>query len=129
MSGENNRDPGGQNPEGRGEAQIERAWRDASRELPPAHLDARILAAARASLGTAEQPGSAPPARARWNVLQESVSVRVLKITAGSPEFVFVDPEERARWLVAAGLRDVRARRLDRGRVHPHHLLVGRAAR
>ncbi len=69
-----------------------------------------------------------PRWKARWNALQEALSVRVLGITAGSPEFAFVDPDERARWLVAAGLRDVRMRRLDRGRVHPHHLLVGRAA-
>jgi hypothetical protein len=61
--------------------------------------------------------------------MQEALSVRVLKITAGSPEFVFTDPDERAGWLVASGLRDVRARRLDRGRVHPHHLLVGRSTR
>lgn len=70
-----------------------------------------------------------PRWKARWNALQESLSVRVLKITAGSPEFAFVDSDERARWLVAAGLEEVRARRLDRGRVHPHHLLVGRAPR
>jgi 2-polyprenyl-3-methyl-5-hydroxy-6-metoxy-1,4-benzoquinol methylase len=70
-----------------------------------------------------------PRWKARWNAMQEALSVRVLKITEGSPEFVFTDPDERARWLVAAGLRDVRARRLDRGRVHPHHLLVGSAAR
>ncbi len=70
-----------------------------------------------------------PRWKARWNAVQEALSVRILKITAGSPEFVFTDPDERARWLVAAGLRDVRARRLDRGRVHPHHLLVGQAAR
>jgi hypothetical protein len=50
----------------------------------------------------------------------------VLRITEGSPEFTFVEPDERARWMVGAGLHDVRARRLDRGRVHPHHLLVGR---
>jgi O-methyltransferase involved in polyketide biosynthesis len=68
-----------------------------------------------------------PRWKARWNATQEALSVRVLKITAGSREFAFVDPDERARWLVAAGLRDVRARRLDRGRVHPHHLLVGQA--
>ena len=67
-----------------------------------------------------------PRWKARWNEVQEMLAVRVLKITAGSPEFVFTEPEERARWLVAAGLRDVRARRLDRGRLHPHHLLVGR---
>jgi len=70
-----------------------------------------------------------PRWKARWNATQEALSVRVLKITEGSPEFGFVDPDERARWLVAAGLRGVRARRLDRGRVHPHHLLAGEAPR
>jgi 2-polyprenyl-3-methyl-5-hydroxy-6-metoxy-1,4-benzoquinol methylase len=73
--------------------------------------------------------GTRPCWKARWNATQEALSVRVLKITEGSPEFTFTDPEERARWLVAAGLRDVRARRLDRGRLHPHHLLVGQAPR
>lgn len=68
-----------------------------------------------------------PRWKARLNALQETVSVRVLRITAGGSEFAFVDPDERARWLRAAGLVDVRARRLDRGRAHPHHLLVGRA--
>jgi 2-polyprenyl-3-methyl-5-hydroxy-6-metoxy-1,4-benzoquinol methylase len=70
-----------------------------------------------------------PRWKARWNAAQEALSVRVLQITAGSREFAFVDPDERARWLVAAGLREVRARRLDRGRIHPHHLLAGRAPR
>ncbi|SCX52520.1 Methyltransferase domain-containing protein [Klenkia marina] len=66
--------------------------------------------------------------KARVNALQETVSVRLLGITEGSRDFDFVPPDERARWLVAAGLVDVRSRRLDRGRAHPHHLLVGRAA-
>ncbi|TFV66974.1 UNVERIFIED_ORG: class I SAM-dependent methyltransferase [Bacillus sp. AZ43] len=69
-----------------------------------------------------------PRWKARWNAFQEALSVRVLRITEGSATFAFVDPEERARWLAGAGLRDVRAQRLDRRRVHPHHLLVGRAA-
>jgi 2-polyprenyl-3-methyl-5-hydroxy-6-metoxy-1,4-benzoquinol methylase len=68
-----------------------------------------------------------PRWKARWNAVQEALSVRVLKITAGSPEFAFTDPDERARWLAAANLREIRSLRLDRGRVHPHHLLVGRA--
>ena len=67
--------------------------------------------------GRAGRPGGTP--------LQEALSVRVLKITAGRRSSCSSIPDERARWLVAAGLRDVRARRLDRGRVHPHHLLVG----
>jgi 2-polyprenyl-3-methyl-5-hydroxy-6-metoxy-1,4-benzoquinol methylase len=70
--------------------------------------------------------------RPRWkawvNRVQETLSVRVLRITAGSAHFAFVEPDQRARWLQAAGLLDVRSRRLDRGRAHPHHLLVGRAA-
>ena len=70
-----------------------------------------------------------PRWKARVNALQEAVSVRVLGITEGSADFAFVDPDERARWLTGAGLLDVRARRLDRGRAHPHHLLVGRAPR
>jgi 2-polyprenyl-3-methyl-5-hydroxy-6-metoxy-1,4-benzoquinol methylase len=70
-----------------------------------------------------------PRWKARWNAAQETLSVRVLRITEGSPEFTFTDPDERARWLVEAGLREVRARRVDRGRVHPHHLLIGRAPR
>jgi 2-polyprenyl-3-methyl-5-hydroxy-6-metoxy-1,4-benzoquinol methylase len=69
--------------------------------------------------------------RPRWkawaNQAQETLSVRVLRITAGSRHFAFAEPDERARWLQQAGLVDVRSRRLDRGRVHPHHLLVGRA--
>ncbi|KQS73799.1 hypothetical protein ASG41_00920 [Modestobacter sp. Leaf380] len=68
-----------------------------------------------------------PRWKARLNALQESVSVRVLGITEGSRDFAFVDPDVRARWLVEAGLTDVRARRLDRGRAHPHHLLAARA--
>lgn len=70
--------------------------------------------------------------RPRWkaevNRVQETLSVRVLRITAGSAVFAFVDPDVRARWLQAAGLVDVRTRRLDRHRAHPHHLLAGRAA-
>jgi 2-polyprenyl-3-methyl-5-hydroxy-6-metoxy-1,4-benzoquinol methylase len=69
--------------------------------------------------------------RPRWkatvNRWQETVSVRVLRITEGSAHFAFVDPDERARWLHAAGLVGVRSRRLDRRRAHPHHLLVGDA--
>ena len=70
-----------------------------------------------------------PRWKAWWNNVQETLSVRVLGITEGSPVFTFVEPDERARWMVAAGLQDVRARRLDRGRLHPHHVLAGRAPR
>ncbi|WP_369140496.1 methyltransferase domain-containing protein [Modestobacter versicolor] len=68
-----------------------------------------------------------PRWKARLNQLQETVSVRVLRITEGSTQFAFVDPDERARWMQGAGLVGVRARRLDRGRAHPHHVLAGDA--
>ena len=91
-----------------------------------------LLASAAAALApggslVVKDMATRPRWKARWNAVQESLSVRVLGITEGSREFSFVDPEERARWLTASGLRDVRMRRLDRHRIHPHHLLLGQA--
>lgn len=63
-----------------------------------------------------------PTWKARWNAAQETMSVKVLRITEGS-DFAFVPPAEMAGWLRSAGA-DVRLQRLDRGRLHPHHLLV-----
>lgn len=66
--------------------------------------------------------------RPRWkaaaNRLQETVSVRLLRITEGS-DLAFVAPDTMAGWLRDAGLT-VSERRLDRRRIHPHHLLVAR---
>lgn len=119
-----------------------------SGELPPGPWDAVVLvdvlylldeAGQRALLEACAEvlaPGGTlvvkdMSTRPRWkaavNRWQETVSVRVLRITEGSAHFAFVDPAERARWLRGAGLADVRARRLDRGRAHPHHLLAGDA--
>lgn len=66
-----------------------------------------------------------PVWKARWNSLQESLSVRVLGITEGEQEFTFVPAREIASWLGEAGLR-TEVRRLDRGRLHPHQLLRAR---
>jgi 2-polyprenyl-3-methyl-5-hydroxy-6-metoxy-1,4-benzoquinol methylase len=104
--------------------------------LPAGPWDAVVLVDVLYLLDEAGQRGvlvvkemaTRPRWKAELNRVQESLSVRVLGITAGSPEFAFVDPDERARWLQAAGLVGVRSRRLDRGRAHPHHLLVGQAA-
>ena len=90
-------------------------------------LESAAAALAPGGLLVVKDMATRPRWKARWNAVQESLSVRVLGITAGSREFAFVDPEERAGWLAGSGLRDVRMRRLDRRRIHPHHLLVGQA--
>lgn len=78
-----------------------------------------------------------PRWKAAWNTAQETLAVSVLGITerastpagrragTGRARFEFVAPETMAGWLADAGL-DTSSRRLDRGRIHPHHLLVGR---
>lgn len=90
-----------------------------------------LLANCRAQLGPAgvlvvKEMGTEPRWKARWNLLQETLSVRVLGITEGNG-LTFVPPATTAQWLQDLGL-DVRARRLDRGRLHPHHVLVAAPA-
>ncbi|WP_421733981.1 class I SAM-dependent methyltransferase [Cellulomonas sp.] len=69
-----------------------------------------------------KEMGTQPAWKVRWNTLQETVSVKLLRITEGS-SFDFVDPRTMAGWLTGLGL-DVELRRLDARRVHPHHLVV-----
>jgi hypothetical protein len=59
-----------------------------------------------------------------WNRVQETMSVRVLGITAGR-RLRFLPPERHAAWLEEEGLQ-VEMARLDRGYAHPHHLLAAR---
>lgn len=59
-----------------------------------------------------------------WNLVQETVSVRVLGITRGG-RFTFTPPDRIAAWMRQDGL-EVRQRSLQRGYVHPHHLVAGR---
>ncbi len=60
----------------------------------------------------------------RWNQLQETISVRLLRITATERHrFCFVPPAITRGWLEAAGLA-VEEAPLHRGYLHPHHLLV-----
>ena len=98
--------------------------------LLPADEQRRLLTEAVAQLApggsvVVKEMGTRPRWKVRWNTLQETLSVKVLRITEGS-SFDFVDPRTMAGWLVDLGLR-VRVRRLDAGRVHPHHLLVADA--
>jgi len=88
----------------------------------------RACAAALAPGGVlvVKEMAGTPRWKARWNRAQETLSVRVLGITAGR-RLTFVPPGVVSGWLAAAGL-SVRAERLDRGYPHPHHLLVATGA-
>jgi SAM-dependent methyltransferase len=97
--------------------------------LLPAQAQRRLLAEAVDRLApggvvVVKEMGATPRWKARWNTLQETLSVKVLRITEGS-SFDFVAPETTAGWLTDLGLT-VQAHRLDAGRVHPHHMLVAR---
>ena len=68
-----------------------------------------------------------PRWKAALTLARERVSTVVLKITAGD-EVEFAAPAEFVAQLEGAGL-DVVACRVDRGYVHPHHLIVARNVR
>ena len=72
-----------------------------------------------------KEMATVPAWKFRWMALQERLSVQVLRITAGH-DLTFVPPDELAGWMVEAGLTDVTHRRLDRGHLHPHHLVTAR---
>lgn len=65
-----------------------------------------------------------PRWKAAWNRLQETLSVRVLRITSGG-KLWFLPPAQHAGWLVERGL-EVAEHPLDEGFFHPHHLIVAR---
>ena len=97
--------------------------------LLPAAEQRRLLAEAARTLAPGgalviKEMGTHPRWKVRWNTWQETVSVKVLRITAGS-SFDFVAPAVMAGWLGELGLATT-AQRLDRGRMHPHHLLTAR---
>jgi len=70
-----------------------------------------------------KEMGTSPRWKARWNRAQETLAVRVLRITAGEGELCFLSPEGLAEEMRSSGLV-VRHRPLHRGYPHPHHLLV-----
>ena len=97
--------------------------------LLPATEQRRLITEAVAALAPGgvvviKEMGTEPAWKVRWNTAQETLAVKVLRITEGG-SFDFVAPAVMAGWLAELGL-EVEARRLDAGRVHPHHLLVGR---
>jgi len=107
--------------------------------LLPADDQRELLTAATAQLAPGgslliKEMSSTPRWKARWNALQETLSVSILGITEragsdsagdpGGPRFDFVGTDVLAGWLREAGLSPT-GRRLDRRRLHPHHLVIG----
>jgi len=64
-----------------------------------------------------------PRWKARWNKVQETMAVKVAKITAGD-QLTFLEPSVLGRWMEEAGLV-VAHEPLHRRYPHPHHLIVG----
>jgi SAM-dependent methyltransferase len=116
--------------------------------LLPAAQQRELLTAAAAELAPdghllVKEMSATPRWKARLNRLQETLAVTVLGISARvepaagdesrsasrrqASAFDFVPPERMAGWLQELGLSWSQTR-LDRHRVHPHHLLVGRSA-
>ncbi len=102
--------------------------------LLPAAAQRRLLADAAAQLAPGgsllvKEMSPTPGWKAAWNRWQETLSVSVLGITerdrSGPTPFDFVDPATTAAWLRDDGLWTAQLR-LDRHRLHPHHLVIGR---
>jgi SAM-dependent methyltransferase len=121
-------------------------------DLLPSDDQRALLADAAAQLGPGglllvKEMSPTPRWKAGWNTLQETLAVSILHLTervdsdgtsgpaapgeppagrdSGSrPRFDFVAPDVMAGWLRQSGL-SVSSRRLDRHRLHPHHLLIG----
>jgi 2-polyprenyl-3-methyl-5-hydroxy-6-metoxy-1,4-benzoquinol methylase len=71
-----------------------------------------------------KETATGPGWRSRLTLAQETVAVRLLRVTTGARP-AFVPPARLAGWMAAAGL-EVTERDLSAGYVHPHRLLVGR---
>jgi cyclopropane fatty-acyl-phospholipid synthase-like methyltransferase len=67
-----------------------------------------------------------PAWKARWSTFQEFLATRVMRITQGQ-DLELIPRVDVVAAMTAAGLT-VDARRLDRGRLHPHYLAVGTRA-
>jgi len=65
-----------------------------------------------------------PAWKARWNRVQETLAVRVLRITAGET-LTFLPPSALRSWMEAEGLV-VTEESLGGRYPHPHHLTIGR---
>lgn len=116
--------------------------------LMPARQQRELLAAAVTELAPGgmlliKEMSPTPRWKARVNLLQETLAVSVLGLSARANQgsagndpvddparragtFDFVPPEQLAGWLQDLGLACVLTR-LDRHRLHPHHLIAARS--
>jgi ubiquinone/menaquinone biosynthesis C-methylase UbiE len=97
--------------------------------LSPADQESVVATAARAlepgGQLLVKEMGSRPRWKHTWNRLQETLAVRVLRLTASERRrFHFRDEQEWAALMQTAGLR-VDIERLDAGYLHPHVLVRG----
>lgn len=65
-----------------------------------------------------------PKWKFQWNKIQETVTVKILRLTKGRRQFWFTPPVVLANWLRAGGLM-VSLKPLDKGYLHPHFLVTG----
>jgi 2-polyprenyl-3-methyl-5-hydroxy-6-metoxy-1,4-benzoquinol methylase len=70
-----------------------------------------------------KEMATGPRWKVRWNRGQETLAVKVLRFTEGG-SFHDTSPELIARFMTGAGLEVTESTPLDRGYVHPHHVLV-----
>jgi 2-polyprenyl-3-methyl-5-hydroxy-6-metoxy-1,4-benzoquinol methylase len=96
--------------------------------LPEAEQESLLRRAARAlapgGLLLVKETEGRGGGKALWNRLQETLAVRVLRITKGRA-IHFLAPEVQAAWLASEGLA-VETEPLDRGYPHPHYLITAR---
>jgi 2-polyprenyl-3-methyl-5-hydroxy-6-metoxy-1,4-benzoquinol methylase len=71
-----------------------------------------------------KEVADSPRWKALWNRMQETLSIRILRITRGTKLF-FLPPARHVAWLTAAGL-EAAEHPLHEGFLHPHHLIVAR---
>jgi 2-polyprenyl-3-methyl-5-hydroxy-6-metoxy-1,4-benzoquinol methylase len=91
----------------------------------------RLLRDCAAALGpggvlVVKEMSPSPRWKSAWNRVQETLAVRLLRITEGEGGFIFMTPDQLAAWMTDDGLV-VSHRPLHKGYPHPHHLVVGRA--
>ncbi|MDQ2978273.1 MAG: class I SAM-dependent methyltransferase [Acidobacteriota bacterium] len=96
--------------------------------LPPEEQEQLLRVAARSlapgGILLVKEVGARPRWKALWNRVQETIAVRILRITQGGPLRILA-PELHAAWLESEGL-EVESLSADRGYLHPHHLLAAR---
>jgi 2-polyprenyl-3-methyl-5-hydroxy-6-metoxy-1,4-benzoquinol methylase len=88
-------------------------------------VDAAVAQLAPGAALVVKEMSRTPAWKFAWNRLQEQLAVKVLRITKGH-DIEFLPDEDLPAQLRSLGLDVVEDRRVDRGYLHPHRLVVGR---